>query len=628
MRNFLAAFCAFVLIISSVVPLYAKPTPDDNRQQNIIEIINSIEELVRDNKTPNSVRRVAVEELVNQLTPLLKQEVDELTTQKNAVFKSTLSDLTKKTLSQSYDLLIMNLRAAQLRYNAGSVNAMLGMPADKPNNQKSSEATISNNTEITNGLNKQETADVKFRNPKPKSNNTSQNPFDTSVQSINTARNNISPDPLVENLKALMAGSILAKINSLPQEETSTDSEPDKTTNENAGKTVKNKKETKSNGAIVQEGNDDPAPDPCENKKTPAFTEVPSDGDIKIKGKGCGEYKIYVEGVEKATATANSDGYFTSTKLVSPLKKGEMITIKSLNAQNQPIETARAELEVQDKKNPEDGGIFGMLFGGVVLSQQAQDYSQYDPFFGFQIGYGSRVFGSWRNQQDSSLGMHWWAFRVNARIQGIFSTEGRTATALPSPMPTPDPDTSLQFIAGRQSFSTEASTWMEFRPLKAFSFGPYLAWGGTTVVNKNDLINQPVAINPTTTGTSTFANESRSDNDLKQYREKGVILHLRFPDYKFFTQAVLAYGKYEGLKGLDANTTGLVLPNYKENDTSRRFIGKLRIFPDGLKTSFGEQIEATPMFGVDLNAGTGNDFLRFFVGYTITLKGRGIKFVP
>lgn len=127
MRNFLAAFCAFVLITSSVIPLNAKPTPDDNRQQNIIEIINTIEELARDRKTPNSVKRVAVEELINKLIPLLKQEVDELTNQKNSVFKSTLSDLTKKTLSQSYDVLILNLRAAQLRYNAGSINAMFGV---------------------------------------------------------------------------------------------------------------------------------------------------------------------------------------------------------------------------------------------------------------------------------------------------------------------------------------------------------------------------------------------------------------------------------------------------------------------------------------------------------------------
>ena len=81
-------------------------------------------------------------------------------------------------------------------------------------------------------------------------------------------------------------------------------------------------------------------------------------------------------------------------------------------------------------------------------------------------------------------------------------------------------------------------------------------------------------------------------------------------DRRVFIENILAYGKYEGLQGL-----------YAGKDTRNRFVGKLRLFPSGLNTAFGQQVRMTPMFGVDLNAGRGPDQIRFFTGFAIRIRG-------
>jgi hypothetical protein len=47
----------------------------------------------------------------------------------------------------------------------------------------------------------------------------------------------------------------------------------------------------------------------------------------------------------------------------------------------------------------------------------------------------------------------------------------------------------------------------------------------------------------------------------------------------------------------------------------------LRVFPSGLGVSFGQQVKAAPMFGVDLNAGRGEDHLKFFTGFAVAIRG-------
>jgi hypothetical protein len=60
---------------------------------------------------------------------------------------------------------------------------------------------------------------------------------------------------------------------------------------------------------------------------------------------------------------------------------------------------------------------------------------------------------------------------------------------------------------------------------------------------------------------------------------------------------------------------------YAGKDTRKRFIGKMRVFPGGLSTTFGEQLKLAPMFGVDINAGRGPDQIRFFTGFAIRIRG-------
>lgn len=71
----------------------------------------------------------------------------------------------------------------------------------------------------------------------------------------------------------------------------------------------------------------------------------------------------------------------------------------------------------------------------------------------------------------------------------------------------------------------------------------------------------------------------------------------------------MARGWYEACKDLD-----------RDDDTRNRFVGKLRIFPLGLDL-LNEDSPITPMLGIDLNAGTGPDHIKFFSGFSIRLKG-------
>ncbi len=453
--------------------------------------------------------------------------------------------------------------------------------------------------------------------------------------------------------------------------------------------------------AIPAAGVVPPAPPPPAKAE---FLETPQLGSTKVKAKGVAgkEYQVSVNGEDAGNAIGEADGSFI--KKVPELQAGSKVTIKPV-ADGKPVDGKAVSEEAVGYDDPTKGGIFGVLVGGAVFSQQNQNYGQSSPFFGFNTGYYSKVKGAKRFTGTSNTGKtlrltlttsrdfltdddgkvwtrdftkpteltykngtnfvvicdgisacdrnvgkterngdmklksdKWYKnYRVNFRFQGIFESDGRTATgkedavaATPSASPTPTPaatpkkpDT-FQFVASQQTFSTQAEAWLELRPMRQFSFGPYVSIGASALVDKTNA----------EAGTKFVSDNGKSstiikqDTDLKKFYEYGAMVNLRFPDQKFFLQAIAARGYYEQYKDLDTNpfktldpTNPLYNTPFKVNDTTKRFVVKLRVFPEGLNATFGRQINITPMFGIDLNAGTGPDNLRFFTGFAIRLKG-------
>ena len=259
--------------------------------------------------------------------------------------------------------------------------------------------------------------------------------------------------------------------------------------------------------------------------------------------------------------------------------------------------------------SPDDGFPVALSLGGLVVSQQAQNFNQVDPFFGFIAGYTSQ-------KRAAVAGWRW-----NLRFQGIFTAAGRTAEAADSGAAgggagdgANDP---FKFIASRKTFDLDAHAWIDLFANNDFSIGPYGAWGASAVMDRNELQGEAVIGDEGNDGTAdNVATESRSDNDLKQFKELGLMMNLKFGDpldRKLLLQAILAHGWYEGLKDLD-----------RDDDSRKRFIGKLRIFPEGLNFSLGNKT-VTPMFGVEVNAGAGPDQLKFFSGFAVRLKGFDLK---
>jgi hypothetical protein len=277
-----------------------------------------------------------------------------------------------------------------------------------------------------------------------------------------------------------------------------------------------------------------------------------------------------------------------------------------------------AELEAGDV---EPRGAVGYLVGGSVISNQAQRFSQADPFFGFLAGYTSQ----WRGK-DRRFG------RFNLRFQGIFTAQPRTATApAEEDNDTPPPGTTLNqelpFMASRKTFDVDMHMWWDFPVSKSnfLSIGPYVAVGASTALDKNELIGEDIRVGAKDVGqasTGTGGNEikldgsqAKSDNDLKSYWEVGPLIQVTIPNKGLFLQSMLTYGRYEALRGLYVDANGV-----EQYDTRKRFRGQLRIFPLAVARGFGKQTKMAPMFGVDLNASRGPDSLRFFSGFIVNIS--------
>jgi hypothetical protein len=256
------------------------------------------------------------------------------------------------------------------------------------------------------------------------------------------------------------------------------------------------------------------------------------------------------------------------------------------------------------------------------------------------------------NPSPPKLYSGWKAVRLHVRFQGIFQADARatTATATASPSPTPitsgvgaNNEPTFTFLASRKTFDVETHAWLDLWANNKFTIGPYAAFGASTVLSKTELAGEtatnpnptatpsatptatptaspsPAASPSTTTATTGTPTPTQSENDMKKYYEFGLLSDTHLFNNKLFIQSILAYGHYEAFAGLSKKRPGCSSSFWC--DSQNRFVGKLRIFPEGLNLGFGRQLVVAPMFGVDLNAGRGPDYLKFFTGFAVRIKG-------
>lgn len=207
-------------------------------------------------------------------------------------------------------------------------------------------------------------------------------------------------------------------------------------------------------------------------------------------------------------------------------------------------------------------------------------------------------------------------------FKGMFETEPRTA----SPKEKAGGNTGggnenpldfTPFIASRKSFTIDMTVSYDFPAFaKWFSLGPYGTFGASSVLSKKELQGETVKVdtegsNDDSDGQVIDAGEqAKSDNDIKKFFEFGLQSNINLYSRKLFLQSMIGYGNYEALDGL-----------YEGHNTKHRFVGHLRIIPNGLNLDFGGQRTVTPMFGVDVNAGRGADHLKFFTGFVFKIRG-------
>lgn len=423
------------------------------------------------------------------------------------------------------------------------------------------------------------------------------------------------------------------------------------------------------------------------------FDNVPENGNESVTGFytdpgksiDVPKIKIIINGDEEITKTI-AKGSKKFKIGVTKLNMGDVVTLQLLDGDDTDPKDTVEEI-VTEVVEPTNGGLFATMFGGLVVSNQAQQFNKADPFFGFQAGYGTRIFGINRDRRNLKMAPNpnnprclvsnftrgnierdqfgynqivdntgrtftrvkprlyhsadgcdlkltkdpfssWKTYRISFRFQGLFSAEGRTAVADPepaagTPAATPDPDKSFRFIKSQQSFTPEITAWAEFNPLGTFSLGPYVAYGSSSGFKNNPFEKEVIA--PQDESTEPVAATTKTDTDAKRYFEAGAVWHLKFTPETYFLQLFTGYGNYESFKDLVEKTPAVpgVSPAIFRK-TEHRAIAKLRIFPDGLKVNFGRQINASPMFGIDINAGRGPDYIRFFTGFAIRLKGINI----
>lgn len=310
-----------------------------------------------------------------------------------------------------------------------------------------------------------------------------------------------------------------------------------------------------------------------------------------------------------------------------------------------------------DRARKPPSRLVGLLLGGTVVSQQAENLSQADPFMGFIVGYDDIP----NNPFDPGWRLHW-------RVQSIFQVQPKMEEAPVEGTGTgedmnndgaADPPDFRSFIASRKSFDVEMSLFAD-RPAKRYLFfrgsdgckkikgdelkrrqceerphvdpnfriGFYGAVGGTAYVSKNELKgDESVKVEDTKDANNNDntndqveldVERAKVDNDIDIFYEGGLIGNFtkgaEDGDTKLFMQVKLGYGRYESLAGFNPGKTGFF------NDSRNRFVGKLRIFPMFLDRAPEGTADASPMFGVEINAGRGPDQIKFFTGIATAFK--------
>lgn len=283
------------------------------------------------------------------------------------------------------------------------------------------------------------------------------------------------------------------------------------------------------------------------------------------------------------------------------------VVLSALTAGAQEPSPAAPSAPAGQADDKPDGQLVGILLGGSVISQQADSFSQADPFFGFLVGYRShgRPFGG----------------KLNVRFQGIFDVQPQKSAAPETETDDEDdgqsggeldPSTFQPFMASRKTFDIDMHLFLEYPVSGNFTIGPYLAGGVSTIIDPNELINDQVAKAEDTTPAQPKQldlTKALIQNDVDRYFEAGVVGNFLLSENKLFIQAMMLYGNYEALADL--------VPDV---NTRNRFVAKLRIFPVGLDIRSDAQTTMAPMFGVELNAGKGPDQMKFFTGVAISIN--------
>jgi hypothetical protein len=441
------------------------------------------------------------------------------------------------------------------------------------------------------------------------------------------------------------------------------------------------------------------------------------EGDEKIRVSGAEpskEYKVLRNGAEVGNTLLRADvgGEFIWTPPANqPLSAGETLSFK----EKDDVSLSRSfDVQTVDQKyDTRAGAPVGYLMGGLVLSQQAQEFKQSDPFFGFTGGYrfgAGRKYASYKSGDGSDevykvkVGVDGRPldrenyvlevkeaaakgpsgefvcngqpctvvkminncsdgkctkkalvrvvdsngrevkgqqdFRNTGQVQlrffGIFQSAPR-AVEMGSPTSVPNPVNFQPFISSRKSFDSGVRLWYEFpRFTNWFTLGAYGTWGASSALSKTELEGESAAVRADGrtagctltsggTGSTTGGNcPIKIDNDLKQFKEAGLMMDVSLFNRQLYLQSWLGYGNYEALKGLaPCSPSDRAAGKCEPHNTQNRFVGKLWMFPGGLNRDFGGQRAFAPMFGVEMNSGYGQDQIKFFVGSIIRIRSIG-----
>jgi Putative Ig domain len=432
----------------------------------------------------------------------------------------------------------------------------------------------------------------------------------------------------------------------------------------------------------------------------------PAEGDTEVFGKDAkpnAEIKI-VRGNDELNDTIRANGkgqFFWSPPSNKPLAVGERLSFKQKGETDTNFSTASDFILVQSAEQKDElraGSAQGFMFGGLMLSQQAQEFKQADPFIGFEAGYR---FGAFRKRDEYGMTAgsdgrlldsegyilrkahvgddgrcdgvdchvvkmidcgkekpcHYALVRVTDnnglpikgretfhnrgqfqfRFFGVFQSAPR-AVQPDNNATVPSPVDFKPFISSRKSFDAGVRLWYEAPKFSRFhTIGVYGLWGASTALSKTELEGEAALVQTRDGGNKNDNSEApctvtaggatatsgdcaaKFDNDIKQFKEVGLWQKVDLFNKKLLLENSLGYGHYEALKGLAP--CAVDDPKCVKHYTQNRFIGRLRITPDGLNQDYGGQRAFAPFFGVEVNAGYGPDQIKFYIGSLIRLRG-------